>query len=355
MPGLTIVSQPVTVVEHTSAADFLSATYPTLRRHERSSNIVLAHALKRVNAEAVLTGCQFITDSEVLLNPSLHTQHKDDSFWLTVWSSPTTTSPPSLDLVLSCVSSSLGNYPVFLWSPRLPSTLTTSWLTPRITALIHRLYTCVHPERVFSVFGMTALVKTFARYWTTFTGFATEPHPFYKAYFTFCTPETFQDSPSPYQKEGNIRRATMVDIDSISKLCKEFADDSIYFPLSIDQARVEAGEMISKGQMWLYEVAGQTAAICAVTRNSMTVSAITKVYTSPTWRRRGFAEHLVRYVTRRLFDCGKDTVVLYVGHENSAQRVYDRVGFVGLCGKDKPEGVEDSLELGFTGTERGHW
>ena len=47
---------------------------------------------------------------------------------------------------------------------------------------------------------------------------------------------------------------------------------------------------------------------------------------------------------RLLFDCGKDSVVLYVGHENSAQRVYDRVGFAGLCGKDKPDGVEDSVE-----------
>ena len=58
---------------------------------------------------------------------------------------------------------------------------------------------------------------------------------------------------------------------------------------------------------------------------------------------------------RLLFGCGKDCVVLYVGHENNAQRVYDRVGYAGLCGKDKPEGVEDSLELGFAGTNRGHW
>ena len=115
--------------------------------------------------------------------------------------------------------------------------------------------------------------------------------------------------------------------------------------------------------------------ICAVTRNTQNVSAITKVYTTPKWRRRGFAEHLVRNVTRRsvilvslldtephprfaslLFDCGKRNVTLYVGHNNSAQRVYDRVGFVGLCGKEKANGVEDSLELGLvTGAPRGQW
>jgi hypothetical protein len=49
-------------------------------------------------------------------------------------------------------------------------------------------------------------------------------------------------------------------------------------------------------------------------------------------------------------------VTLYVGHNNSAQRVYDRVGYVGLCGKEKVNGVEDSLELGLvTGAPRGHW
>jgi hypothetical protein len=60
--------------------------------------------------------------------------------------------------------------------------------------------------------------------------------------------------------------------------------------------------------------------------------------------------------TSLLFDCGKRNVTLYVGHNNSAQRVYDRVGFVGLCGKEKVNGVEDSLELGLvTGAPRGHW
>ena len=48
-------------------------------------------------------------------------------------------------------------------------------------------------------------------------------------------------------------------------------------------------------------------------------------------------------------------VVLYVGHTNSAARVYDRVGFVGLSGKPKVSGVEDWLELGFENTDRGHW
>ena len=70
----------------------------------------------------------------------------------------------------------------------------------------------------------------------------------------------------------------------------------------------------------------------------------------------GFDTHLSPFHTSLLLDCGKRNVTLYVGHNNSAQRVYDRVGFVGLCGKEKVNGVEDSLELGLvTGAPRGQW
>lgn len=51
----------------------------------------------------------------------------------------------------------------------------------------------------------------------------------------------------------------------------------------------------------------------------------------------------------------KEYVALYVGTQNDAQHVYDRVGFVGLSGKDRPSDVEDALELGFRGTNRGYW
>lgn len=143
--------------------------------------------------------------------------------------------------------------------------------------------------------------------------------------------------------------------------------------MTLEEAVREARDLISKGQVWLYEAAAEIATICVVGRSSPAVSAITKVYTTSKWRRHGFAEALVRYVTRMyvlpshlagfndsppetsLFACGKNAVVLYVGQDNSAQRVYDRVGYVGLCGKPRPEGVEDALELAFEGAVPGHW
>jgi len=233
--------------------------------------------------------------------------------------------------------------------------MSSSWLSPRILALAHHLHASVAPGRVFSVFGKTSLVKAFSKCWTELIGIPAEPQPLYTAYYTFCNPQSFQASDHELPHHNYIRPATTHDVDSVAQLCKEFADDTIFYPLNNDKARFEAEEIISQGQMWVYEAMGEIASICAATRNSETVSAITKVYTTPKWRRHGFAEHLVRRVTQRLFEIGKQTVVLYVGYGNNAARVYDKVGFVGLSGQARPEGVEDSLELAFAGSDRGHW
>ncbi|KAH9897879.1 hypothetical protein C8Q73DRAFT_663751 [Cubamyces lactineus] len=363
MPGLNLSSSHnVIVMQHDTASCFLSFTAPFLRRHEASSNIVLAHALKRVDAQTALSGFEFMSESDVYARLSStdldsHTPRPSNSaFWLTVWSQSSPSCPPTLDLVLACVDWTLGDYPIFLWTPNRVSATSSAWLAPRIAELTAHLTRCVPPERVFSVFGLTSLVKAFARAWTNLTGFPVEPEPFYAALFSQCTADTFRESDAALPEGHSLRKATPADVEPVAQLCKEFADDSIFFPLSIERARVEARELISKGLVWVYDASGDITTICAVTRNSHRVSAITKVYTTPRWRRRGCAEYLVREVTAQLlFNVGKDSVVLYVGHENSAQRVYDRVGFAGLCGKDKPDVVEDSLELGFVGADRGHW
>ncbi|THH31962.1 hypothetical protein EUX98_g2216 [Antrodiella citrinella] len=363
MPALTNVqSSPSNsvIIQHNSANEFLAVAYPTLRRHEASANIVLAHALKRVTTEAAMAGFEFSCDDDVedwlsCADATSFSPQQKSEFWLTMWNT-STPSAPTLELVLSCVKWTLGEYPIFLWTPQSQSGLTTAWITPRIEKIADHLRFCVPSERVFSVFGMTPLVKAFSRYWSDITGHAVEAEPFYSAFFSYCNVDTFKDSDAMLPEGHRLRRARLADLEQVAQLCKEFADDSVYFPLAIDRARIEARELISKRQIWVYDAEGDISTICAVTRSTHRVSAITKVYTTPRWRRRGCAEFLVREVTAKLlYDCGKDCVVLYVGHENSAQKVYDRVGFAGLCGKDKPAGVEDSLELGFVGSRRGHW
>jgi predicted GNAT family acetyltransferase len=113
------------------------------------------------------------------------------------------------------------------------------------------------------------------------------------------------------------------------------------------------------------------ASIVAATRQSDTVAAITKVYTPEKWSRKGRAERLVRRVCREYelstmrsyYDADfcstrllktHEQVVLYVGSDkNSAQKLYNRVGFQDLCKKTP----ERWLEIGFdkAEVELGHW
>jgi len=68
--------------------------------------------------------------------------------------------------------------------------------------------------------------------------------------------------------------------------------------MTLDQGRIEAQELIKNAQTWVYDVNGQSSTLCAVTRTTHNVSCITKVYTTPMFRRIGYAETLVRHVTR---------------------------------------------------------
>lgn len=226
MPGLKYqLPSEIRILRHYSTQAFLAVAYPTLCKHERSSNIILAHALKKISAEAALTGCQFVTQSEVMLDvPS--SDELGDSLWLTLWS----TSPRGiveLDLVLACHRAGQHELPVFLWTSQFRMLSSPQWLAPRITALADRLVSYVSPTRVFSVFGMTALVKAFSKHWTSLTGFQVEPQPFYSAYLTYCTEETFINSEVALPSGHLIRRGVISDIEGIARLGKGFADDSV--------------------------------------------------------------------------------------------------------------------------------
>ena len=234
MPGLHASSSRSSfVLQHRSADDFLSYTYPVLRRHEASSNIILAHALKRVGAENALSGIEFMSDDDVnarlscIDHESATPRPTRDAFWLTLWSSSSPSGPATLDLVLSCVNWTLGDYPIFLWTPHRSSAASVAWLAPRIKQVAEFLSCCVPPERVFSVFGMTSLVKTFTRIWTEMTAFVIEPEPFYAALFSYCTAETWREGDSTLPDGHRLRKAAMADLESVAQLCKEFADDSV--------------------------------------------------------------------------------------------------------------------------------
>ncbi|KAL0951637.1 hypothetical protein HGRIS_008317 [Hohenbuehelia grisea] len=343
---------PHFVSQYDTATEFLKDCIHILRTHEESCVVMFAHALGRIEDDSV----GHLSNRHRGETSGATVPRRKEAFWLTVWSIAGNT-PPILDLVLMCDRWILGDYPIFLWSPYHESQLDPSWLSPRVDQLTRYLFRCVPRERVFAVFGKAALSKEFAAHWSHLASMPTAVDPIYDAILTRCTAETFKDGDGEEPPVGHIvRLAQPQDLIPVTLLCEKFADDSVYYPLSRDDAKVEAMQLIERQQIWVYEVDKTVAAICAAAREGHNATVISKVFTKEELRNQGYAERLVRQVTRHLlFTRNKAAVVLYVGHRNKAQSVYNRVGYAGLCGLPRPPTVEDWLELGFRGGKMGHW
>lgn len=351
----------------------LNAVGVDLEGRGKESNIVYAHAYKLASQLRAKDGASVASGQ----------------FWITCHSRQN--GATTLELVLSCTEGPLGPYPIFIYShrptARLCTTAATLHLKSCVSALARSLHNLVPPSRVFSVFSITSVTNIFATEWSTLIQgiYPVTSSPWYEALSSYCTIETLRGSKGEDTlPPGHVmRRATMDDLDQCAALCDEFARTGPPYELNISQARKEAEGMIQANQLWVYQLPTnqQTrstsdtsiSTILAVTRSTPTVSAITKVYTTPAYRSRGCAERLVFHVTNDILrqppkkrgGCPRvdahvlamqkqHAVVLFVGHTLDATRVYRRVGFVGLDGS-KNQGAEDWLELGFEGANLGHW
>ncbi|KAG8941036.1 hypothetical protein FRC04_004815 [Tulasnella sp. 424] len=335
MPVRSYSNSNIDVLVHSTASEALATLEPyVLPKREREANIWLPFARKLRKREMSVSSTESINPEPCLTG----------TFWLSVWSTSAAKERRTLDMVVACTSHHLGNYPIFLYSHHPASRLTPTFLNQRIPILVNRLKELVSCSRVFSVFGPTSLTSAFVCEWTERTGVMPERDPFYAAKFTTCTLKTLTP-PRTAMPEGDVMRlAEVADVEAAAVLCKEFADDSEYFPLELPDALKEAEELVRNRQLWVYYMTmsdgtQELASIVACTRTSENVAAITKVYTNLRW----------------LKEAGRQYVVLFVAHDNEpAEKVYNHVGFEGLRGRTA-EGVEDWLEIGFSGTERGHW
>ncbi|KAG8744638.1 hypothetical protein FRC10_009671 [Ceratobasidium sp. 414] len=347
------------VLVHHTATDFLDATEHILEKHELTSNIIYPCAIKARTYERLPVSAA--RGAAYWSAPRPATAKPSRQFWITQWTVRSAATAPTLDFVVAVTNGQFGGYPVFIWSPHSSGDMTPYFLSPRIQTIVSHLQWAGPAERVFSVFGQDPVVEAFTNMWSQTTSKLPEPEVFYAAKFSFCTAKTLLPAPTPITGHS-LRLATRADLDQCAQLCKEFADDSVYFPLSLSDGRLQAQTMIDARQLWVYDTPQGIATIVASTRRTTdAVASINKVYTPPAHRGKGCAQRLVAHVTRALLSGTEGStkhraVVLYVGHDNSAARVYHRVGYQGLAeGVPRPREVENWLEIGFQGTDRGHW
>ncbi|KAK0459398.1 uncharacterized protein EV420DRAFT_319471 [Desarmillaria tabescens] len=340
----SIASKSFTEV-YTSATDLLHDVSHDLESNHTNFNVLFPHALK----------CRAAEQSGQPPKPGQ------------VWIVHFTSDPqPRAQFILSCTTTEMGKYPIFITTTCPTNSLTAEFIRQPMSLLAKELYRVVPVPRVYSVFAPDAIAHHFAKLWTQLTGVGHIKEPYYAAKLSFCTKATFRYRQATMVPgvTFELRLAVPSDIEEIARLCYGFASESEPFVLDDAGALKEATHLVRQNQVWVHRIRQQgedrssIASIVAFTRNSDAVATITKVYTNPDYRRRGCAERLVRRVCKHLF-MTKDKVALYVAHNNpAASKVYHRVGFAGL-GDDgvTVEGVDAWTEIGFDRDviDLGHW
>ncbi|KIJ98936.1 hypothetical protein K443DRAFT_8822 [Laccaria amethystina LaAM-08-1] len=160
------------------------------------------------------------------------------------------------------------------------------------------LHETVPVERVYSVFAPEIIATLLVDSWTNLRGMehhAPDPY-YYTAKISFCSRHTLSRRHATQDTAISMRPARMEDIEQVADLCFEFALTSDPFTLTRDGVFDEAADLIKQNLIWTLE--------------------------------------------------GKSARGAFVGHDNSAAKVYGRVGFVGLGQDAEPvDEVDPWLEL----------
>ncbi|KAH0588675.1 hypothetical protein J132_02187 [Termitomyces sp. J132] len=303
--------------------------------------------------------------ANVILPQALEAKEKSNSAASSDWWIICSTNS-EIEFILSVTDGPLGPHPVFIFTPLPFDHLVDDYIRPCIRHLVVALAATVPTSRVFSIFSVQPVTRIFAEEWTPHTGVGlADNHEYYAAKISYCTIKTLRYSSVDESQKYVLRPAVHEDIEEVGELCYRFASTSEPFTLTEARAQQEAINLVEKGQVWVHEAKKlggekEIASIVAFTRNSDRVAAITKVHTKERWLRNGYAKRLVHKVCEHLLtgpNC-KESVVLYVGNNNKAARVYDHVGFVGLTeDSQKVQGIDPWLELGFDREKvnLGHW
>ncbi|KAF9515996.1 hypothetical protein BS47DRAFT_710689 [Hydnum rufescens UP504] len=278
-----------------SATRLLDAV-PELVHDPIQANTILPYALKRKAQE------------ESGLASSAYSSFPDGvpPLWVVLWTERHGTQRPMLDLVVAITNSNISTLPLFIFTPHQAALTTPDFLFPRIARLVDVLKTVIDASRVFAVFAPVQITRLFANLWSWKTGIAAVDTPYYRAVLATVTLDSLASSLADPQSFRRNRLAQMADLEEVAPQFKAFADDSVIYPMTLDQAREEACEYIRERKLWLCEAepggdgVRTIVSIVAATRNSGTHAFITKVFTPRQFRQQGHAKHLVAWVSKTL-------------------------------------------------------
>ena len=200
-----------------NASDLPPEFWDALRKDESAANVILPLAKKALDSPPDAGNGQ-------------------------LWIIAHDTTGKDVEFVLSCTNGPLGNYPIFVFTPKSSAQLARDeedgmGIADSLSQLVLCLLQEVPPQRVFSVFSVAYVADKFAEIFQERThqehGIKRFEDPCYDATFTFCTGETLNKSPSAFApKESQdfliaLRPADMSHLEAITALCKGFSATSV--------------------------------------------------------------------------------------------------------------------------------
>lgn len=344
----TAPNDTLVIFVHHDATSFLQSFGKELLRRPIEANLVLAIASKAARLEEL---------------ESSHPRLRQAPIWVSVGTRVAEGRRVRLDFIAAFTSSRLDTYPLFFYPAHAAAVYTPEFTRPRVALLVEELIRYPHaPSRLFSVFAPAPLSEEFSRQWSAVSRRRRLERPHFSSVLTTVTRDTLDGSMIDEQAYQHSRRATMADLTAVAVLFDQFAAGSGFYAVTSEQALIQASQAIREGFVWLYELESQGVrtpiGVVAALRNSPGHAFITKVFIEEEHRRNGLGKRLVAWVCDHLlFDQGYDDVSLYVDEQQTpdAAALYDKVGFMGLCGRPRPPHVEPWVEIAFENTIKGHW
>lgn len=335
------------VIVHHDATSFLERFRQDLLQRPIEANLVLAIASRAARLEKV---------------ESSQSRLRQAPLWVSVGTRVSQGQRVRLDFIAAFTSSRLDTYPLFFYPAHAASIYTPEFTRPRVALLVEELIRYPHiPPRLFSVFAPAPLSEEFSRQWSAKSRRRRVELPHFSSVLTTVKPDTLDDSLIDEQAHRHSRLATMADLTAVAVLFDQFAAGSGFYAVTPEQALIQAEQAIRERLVWLYELESQGVrtpiGVVAALRNTPRHAFITKVFVEEEHRRNGLGKRLVAWVCDHLFEEGYDDVSLYVDEQQTpeAAALYDKVGFMGLCGRSRPPRVETWVEIAFENTIKGHW
>lgn len=377
------------VTTHYTAASFFDAVGPWLREDEEQAALIIAAS-------------KASTSPTITSSVAAEANNLSQNVWIVCWSTSSPSSVPVAgpgtasqtpafsprsrtetshhappdptvrpDLLIMSMVTCAGPLPLLFYAF---SQISSSEMSPRAHAVMRKLFDVVPPQHIAAIFGPSPLVEVVSQAWELYSGMQSAESPRRVTIMrcqgidpNFIYPKMESEGTSP-QKHGIARSMTAQDLDSVTDLCYRASLIYSQRPLTLDQSRQYATQLLAIGQTWVYESPSETSEVlfnesCASTPSSVTSIAsfcevitsgqrfgvIRKIFTHPDMRRKGCGGALLLHILQYLFKGGATSVLTFADSQLLEQLdqpcLFRRAGF-------DDDNETEWLEYGFrTGSD----